>query len=191
MSRYNLSEWVDGFERDGREFDIKTDVLLSNSKVLFPGRFYILNYKAQTDKPYNARPVIISLGLSKTEQDSFLCIDLCLIPKKIRIRFVQTLFDMFERQVSENMENFWNVEDADKQKQIKQFSYELLDKMPMFKPFKHAVKKYKIKNTYKIYSVPFSGVYKIVGKLCDNNCFVNSNVKIEQETFLKNNNTNK
>ena len=172
MSRYNLSEWVDGFERDGREFDIKTDVLLSNIKVLFPGRFYILNYKAQTDKPYNARPVIISLGLSKTEPDSFLCIDLCLIPKKIRIRFVQILFDMFERQVSENMEKFWNVEDADK-------------------PFKHAVKKYKIKNTFRIYSVPFSGVYKIVGKLCDKNCFVNSNVKIEQGTFLKNNNTNK
>ena len=98
---------------------------------------------------------------------------------------------MFERQVSENMEKFWNVEDADKQKQIKQFSYELLDKMPMFKPFKHAVKKYKIKNTFRIYSVPFSGVYKIVGKLCDKNYFVNSNVKIEQGTFLKNNNTNK
>jgi len=186
MSRYNLSEWIDGFERDGREFDIKTDVLLSNSKVLFPGRFYILNYKAQTDKPYNARPVIISLGLSKTEPDSFLCIDLCLIPKKIRIKFVQILFDMFERQVSENIEKFWNIEDADKQKQIKQFSYELLDKIPMFKPFKYAVKKYKIKNTYKIYSVPFSGVYKLLGNFCDKNFYVNSNIKTEQANFLKN-----
>ena len=93
---------------------------------------------------------------------------------------------MFEKQVSENMEKFWNVEDADKQKQIKQFSYELLDKMPMFKPFKYAVKKYKIKNTYKIYSVPFSGVYKLLGNFCDKNFYVNSNIKTEQANFLKN-----
>ena len=94
---------------------------------------------------------------------------------------------MFEKQIMDNMNNFWNVEDADKQKQIKQFSYELLNKMPMFKPLKYAVKRYKIKNTFKIYSIPFSGVYKIIGKLPDKNFIVNGNIKFEQEKFLKNN----
>ena len=173
MNGYNLSEWLEGFEKDGREFDFATDALISNTNILLPGRFYILNYMAETDKTYNARPIIISLGLSKKDPESFLCVDLC--------------FNMFEKQIMDNMNNFWNVEDADKQKQIKQFSYELLNKMPMFKPLKYAVKKYKIKNTFKIYSIPFSGVYKIIGKLPDKNFIVNGNIKFEQEKFLKNN----
>lgn len=187
MNGYNLSEWLEGFEKDGREFDFATDALISNTNVLLPGRFYILNYMAETDKTYNARPIIISLGLSKKDPESFLCVDLCLIPRIARIKFVQSYFNMFEKQIMDNMNNFWNVEDADKQKQIKQFSYELLNKMPMFKPLKYAVKKYKIKNTFKIYSIPFSGVYKIIGKLPDKNFIVNGNIKFEQEEFLKNN----
>lgn len=186
MNGYNLSEWLGGFEKDGRVFDYDSDALRSNTTVLLPGRFYILNYMAETEKPYNARPVIISLGLSKKDPESFLCIDLCIIPRTIRIKFVQTFFNMFEKQILNNMNTYWNVEDADKQKQIKECSYELLDKMPMFQPFKYAVKRYKIKNTFKIYSIPFSGVYKIVGDLCDKNCFVNTHIQTEQANFMKN-----
>lgn len=183
--RYIIKDWLDGFEKDKRLFDFETDALLSNKTVLLPGRFYILKYMAQTDKPYNARPVIISLGLSKKDPEAFLCVDLCLIPRKIRINFVQMIFDMFEREIIENMKNFWDVKDADKQKQIIQFSYVLFDKIPKLQPFKNAIKRYKIKNTFKIYSVPFSGVYKIIGELPDKNCFVNSDVKTEQTNFIK------
>lgn len=184
--KYILKDWIDSFEKDGRKFNFETDSLLSNSKILFPGRFYILHYMAQTDnKPYNAQPVIISLGLSKQDPESFLCVDLCLIPRKMRIEFVQMFFNLFQKQIQENMDKFWDVKDADKQKQIIQFSYSLFDKNPILHPFKNAIKKYKIKNTFKIYSIPFSGVYKIIGELCDKNYFVNSNVKIEQEKFIK------
>lgn len=182
---YNLMEWVSGFERDKRVFDFETDALLSNNRILFPGRFYVLKYMAQTDKPYNARPVIISLGLSKKDPESFLCVDLCLIPRTLRLNFVQTIFDMFEKQILDNMKKFWDVKDADNQKQILQFSYEMFDKIPKFHPFKNAIKRYKIKNTFKIYSVPFSGVYKIVGELPDKNAFVNTNVREEQAKFIK------
>ena len=48
MNGYNLSEWLEGFEKDGREFDFATDALISNTNVLLPGRFYILNYMAET-----------------------------------------------------------------------------------------------------------------------------------------------
>jgi len=185
MNQYNILEWLEGFEKDGRQLDFDADVLLSNTTLLLPGRFYILNYKAEKDEEYNARPVIISLGLSKKDPESFLCIDLCIIPRQIRLRFVQTFFNMFEKQIADNMKTCWNVEDADKQKQIKECSYELLKKMPMFQPFRYAVKKYKIKNTFRIYSVPFSGVYKIIGNLCDKNFFVNTHIKEEQEKFVK------
>ena len=191
MNQYNILEWLEGFEKDGRELDFDSDVLRSNSTVLLPGRFYILNYKAGNDDKYNARPVIISLGLSKKDPKSFLCIDLCIIPRPIRLKFVQTFFNMFEKQISDNMKTCWNVEDADKQKQIKECSYELLNKMPMFQPFKYAVKKYKIENTFKIYSVPFSGVYKIIGNLCDKNFFINTHIQFEQAKFIENQNKKK
>lgn len=185
--KYNILEWLEGFEKDKGEFNFDTDVLLSNKKILFPGRFYILKYKAKTEKPYNAMPIIISLGISKKEPDSYICIDLCLIHRSARLKFVKYIFDMFEKQISENMEKFWNVEDADKQKQIIPFSYELIEKLPVLKPLKHAIKKYKIENVYKIYSVPFSGVYKIIGKLPDKNHMVNGNIGDEQAKFLKKN----
>ena len=185
--KYDVLEWLEGFEKDKREFDFDTDVLLSNSKILFPGRFYILKYKAVTEKPYNAMPIVISMGLSKKDPKSFLCIDLCLIPRTARIKFVKYIFDLFEKEISENMEKCWNVEDADNQKQIIRFSYELVDKLPVMKPLKYAVKKYKIENTYRIYSVPFSGVYKIIGKLPDKNRMVNGNITDEQAKFLKKN----
>lgn len=185
--KYDILEWLEGFEKDKREFDFDTDVLLSKSKILFPGRFYILNYKAVTEKPYNAMPIVISMGLSKKDPKSFLCIDLCLIPRTARIKFVKYIFDLFEKEISENMEKCWNVEDADNQKQIIKFSYELVDKLPVMKPLKYAVKKYKIENTYRIYSVPFSGVYKIIGNLPDKNRMVNGNIADEQAKFLRKN----
>ena len=55
------------------------------------------------------------------------------------------------------------------------------------KPLKYAVKKYKIENTYRIYSVPFSGVYKIIGNLPDKNRMVNGNIADEQAKFLRKN----
>lgn len=184
MKGYDIIEWLKGFEKDGGKFDFKVDALLSKSRVLMPGRFYILEYMAQTKETYNARPIIISLGLSKKDPDSFLCVDLCLIPRNMRLKFVEIVFKMFERQISENMEKFWNVEDADKQKQIISFCYEMFDKMPILHPIKKAIKKYKMENTYKIYSIPFSRVYKIIGELPDINCMVNGVVAIEQQKFL-------
>lgn len=183
--RYNLKEWVEGFEKDKREFDFESDALLSNSRILFPGRFYILHYMARTDKPYNARPIIISLGLSKKDPESFLCVDLCLIPRKLRLDFVQVVFDMFEERILDNMDRFWNVEDADQQKHMLQFNYEMFDKIPKLHPFKNAIKRYKIEYTLKIYSIPFSGVYKIVGELPDKNRFVNTTTAAEQAKFIK------
>lgn len=184
MKGYDIIEWLKGFEKDGGKFDFKVDALLSKSRVLMPGRFYILEYMAQTKEKYNARPIIISLGISKKEPDSFLCIDLCLIPRMVRLRFVEMVFKMFEKQISENMEKFWNVEDADNQKQILQFGYEMFDKIPVLKPIKLAIKKYKMENTFKIYSIPFSKVYKIIGELPDINCMVNGNISVEQQNFL-------
>ena len=50
MNGYNLSEWIEGFEKDGGNFNFATDALLSNTNILLPGRFYILNYMAETNK---------------------------------------------------------------------------------------------------------------------------------------------
>lgn len=183
-------EWVDGFEKTNSEFNYESDALISNSRILFPGRFYILHYNASTEKTYNGRPIILSLGLSKKDPNSFLCLDICLIPKSARLKFVQYFFNMFEKQIIDNMEKFWNVEDADKQRQILQCSYEMFDKIPILKPFKNAIKRYKIENVYKIYSLPFSGVYKVVGKFADKNFFVNSTIALEQKKFLEKNKTN-
>ena len=79
MEKYNILEWVDYFEKNGGEVNPKTDFLESNNIVLYPGRFYVLEYMATTKERYNSRPVIISMGISKKDPDSFLCIDLSVI----------------------------------------------------------------------------------------------------------------
>ena len=184
MEKYNILEWSDYFEKTDGEVDPKKDFLESNSIVLYPGRFYVLEYSAKTKDVYNARPVIISMGISKKDPDSFLCVDLCVMPVQVRRRFIEMYFNMYKREIMENIDKYLYVEDADKQGWMKSFNYENLCKSMTMLPIKNAIKRYKIENTRKIYSLPFSKVYKIVGKYCDQDYYVNGSIREVQKEFI-------
>lgn len=185
MEKYNIIEWSDYFEKTGGEVDPKTDFLESNSIVLYPGRFYVLEYSAKTRDRYNSRPVIISMGISKKDPDSFLCVDLCVMPVQVRKRFVEMFFNIYKREILENIDKHTFVEDADKQTWMRSFNYENLCKSMTMLPIKNAIKRYKIENTYRIYSLPFSGVYKILGKYCDEDYYVNGTIREVQREFIE------
>lgn len=185
MKEYDIVSWQKTFEKMGWEVDEKTDLLESNNVVLFPGRFYVLNYMVKTRDAYNARPVIISLGNSVKDPESFLCIDLSVMPKKIRIKFVEMFYDIFKKIIVKNIEEHPFVDDADNQDYIRECTYENLVKaFSSLIPFRNAVKRYKIKDTRKIFSVPFNNVYKLIGDYCDENFYVNGNIIQEQKRFL-------
>ena len=185
MKNYNILEWINYFEGSKGKVDPKEDFLDSNSRVLYPGRFYVLEYRAKTRDRYNARPVIIGMGLSKKDPDSFLCVDLSVMPAKVRYRFIQMYFNMYYDIITDNMDKCLHVEDADKQTWMKDFSYDnLLKAMPLL-PIKFAIKRYKIENTMRIYSVPFNRVYKIVGKYCDEDYYVNGHIGEIQKEFIQ------
>lgn len=184
MRKYDILEWLEYQEKNGGEFDFKEDVLESNSIVLYPGRFYILEYVAKTKDRFNMRPVIISLGVSKKEPDSFLCIDLSVLPKKVRLKFIEIYFELYRDEIGKNMDKYMFVSDADKQTWMRSFNYENICKATPMIPLKNAIKRYKIKNTRKIYSLPFNKVYKVVGDFCDENTYVNGNIKEVQMEFL-------
>ena len=120
---YDILEWYKYFENSKEEFDVKKDVKEGSSTILFPGRFYILEYKSKSDKRYNSRPVIISLGLSEKDPNSYLCIDLCVMPLKVRLNFIVTFFKWYKDQIWDNINRYPGVEQADKQTPIKDFNY--------------------------------------------------------------------
>jgi hypothetical protein len=183
--KYNILEWYEYFEKSKEEFDIKKDVKESSSAILFPGRFYILEYKSELDKRYDSRPIIISLGLSEKDPNSYLCIDLCVMPLKVRLNFIVTFFKWYKDQIWDNINKYPGVEQADKQTPIKNFNYKNICKAAEAFFIKNAIKRYKIENVTAIYSVPFSKVYRIIGKFCDENYFVNGNIGEAQVDFLK------
>ena len=183
--KYDILQWYEYFLKSGDEFDIKNDAKKSSSTILYPGRFYILNYKSKTDKRYNSRPVIISLGLSENDPNSYLCIDLCVMPLKIRIKFIETYFKWYMDKIWDNINRYPDVDLADKQIAIKNFNYDIICKAAESFYIKNAIKRYKIENVITIYSLPFSKVYRLIGKFCDENYFVNGNIKEAQEHFLK------
>lgn len=178
-------KWSEEYDRDKISFDLKKDVLQSKSVILYPGRFYILQYMSKTKDVTNTRPVILSLGLSQKDPESFLCLDLCVIPKDIRIKFIEMFYNLFSNEIKWNVERFWEIGDADKQKEIKTLTYQNLFKIKDFKIFKTAIKRYKIKNTKTIYSLLYSEVYKVIGKFADENMFINGNISDVQKDFLK------
>lgn len=184
MEKYDIIEWVDLFEKSGDVFDLKNDVLESRSRILYPGRFYILNYFSKTKDRYNMRPVILSLGISKKDPDSFLCIDLTILPKKIRMAFLKIFFDLYNNDIMKNIVDFMYVADADKQKWFKDFTYDNICKVAYMLPLKFAIKRYKIEKTLKIYSVPFQNVYRVVGDFCDENCYKNGTIRDVQLEFI-------
>lgn len=183
--KYDILQWYEYFLKSKDEFDIKNDVKKSDSAILFPGRFYILKYKSKTDKRYNSRPVVISLGLSEKDPKSYLCIDLCVMPLKVRLKFIETYFKWYMDQIWDNINRYPGVEQADKQMPIKNFNYSIICKAAEAFYIKNAIKRYKVENVTVIYSIPFSKVYRVIGEYCDENNFINGNIGEAQEYFLK------
>ena len=183
--KYNILDWYAYFEKSKDIFDIKKDVKESSSAILYPGRFYILDYNSKSDKLFNRRPVIISLGLSEKDPNSYLCIDLCVMPLKVRLKFIETYFKWYMDQIWDNINRYPDVDQADKQTPIKKFNYSIICKAAEAFYIKNAIKRYKIENVKCIYSVPFSKVYRIIGKFCDENYFINGNITEVQKNFLK------
>lgn len=183
--KYDILQWYEYFEKNGEKFDIKKDAKKGSSVILYPGRFYILKYESKTDKIYNGRPVIISLGLSEKDPNSYLCIDLCVMPLKVRLKFIETYFKWYMDQIWDNINRYPDVEQADKQIPIKNFNYNIICKAAESFYIKNAIKRYKVENVSAIYSVPFLKVYRMIGKYCDENNFVNGNISEAQTYFLK------
>ena len=183
--KYDIIQWYEYFSQSGEKFDVKTDAKSGSSTILFPGRFYILEYKSKSDKLYNGRPVVISLGLSEKDSKSYLCIDLCVMPLKVRIQFIEKFFKWYKDQIWDNINHYPGVDDADKQKAIKNFTYSVICKAAEAFYIKNAIKRYKMENVTAIYSLPFSKVYRVIGKFCDENHFMNGNIMEAQEQFLK------
>ena len=183
--KYDILQWYSHFLKSGDEFNLKKDAKKGDSVILYPGRFYILKYKSKTDKIYNSRPVIISMGLSEKDPNSYLCIDLCVMPLKVRLNFIAIFFKWYINQIWENINRFPSVEQVDKQTPIKNFNYDIICKAAESFYIKNAIKRYKAENVVAIYSLPFSKVYKVIGKYCDENNFVNGNIMEAQSQFLK------
>ena len=183
--KYDILQWYSHFVKSGDSFNIKYDVKKGSSVVLYPGRFYILKYKSNTDKRYNRRPVIISLGLSEKDPNSYLCIDLCVMPLKVRLKFVATYFKWYMNQIWDNINRYPDVESADKQSNIKNFNYDIICKAAESFYIKNAIKRYKVENVTAIYSLPFTKVYKVIGEYCDDNHFANGTIMEAQSHFLK------
>ena len=183
--KYDILQWYEYFMKSGDKFDIKTDAKEGSSVILYPGRFYILKYKSKSDKMYNGRPVIISLGLSEKDPNSYLCIDLCVMPLKVRLKFIDTYFKWYMDQIWNNINKYPDVEQADKQSRINNFNYDIICESAEVFFIKNAIKRYKAENVTAIYSVPFSKVYRMIGKFCDENNFINGNIMEAQKNFLK------
>lgn len=185
MDDYNIIGWINYFEKTNDMVNPQKDFLDSGSRILYPGRFYVLKYISQTKERYNTRPVLISLGISKKDPESFLCIDLSVLPKNIRLKFIEMYFNLYKVDIIKNINQYPFVKDADKQSWMKSFTYDNICKTMNMIPLKHAIKRYKIKNTLKIYSIPFNNVYKIVGKYCDENWYVNGTINDVQKEFIE------
>ena len=121
--KYDILQWYEYFVKSGDKFNKSIDSKENSSVILYPGRFYILNYKSKTDKRYNGRPVVISLGLSEKDPSSYLCIDLCVMPLKVRLNFIKTYFKWYMDQIWYNINRYPDVDSVDKQTAIKNFNY--------------------------------------------------------------------
>ena len=183
--KYDILQWYSYFVKSGDKFDIKNDTKKGSSVILYPGRFYILNYKSNSNKLYNTRPVIISLGLSEKYPNSYLCIDLCVMPLKIRLKFIETYFKWYKEQIWDNINRYPDVGQADKQTAIKNFNYDIICKAAESFYIKNAIKRYKVENVSCIYSLPFSKVYRVIDKFCDENHFLNGTIMDAQTLFIK------
>ena len=88
-------------------------------------------------------------------------------------------------QIWNNINRYPDVEQAYKQIPIKNFNYNIICKAAESFYIKNAIKRYKMENVTAIYSLPFLKVYKVIGKYCDEDNFVNGTIMDAQTHFLK------
>lgn len=180
---YDLHEFLDNY-KETKIPDIKDIALDSRNAVLLPGRFYVLEYNAKEEKLFNRRPFILSLGNSVKDKDSYLGVDLCYMPRKIRKAFVSEFFKMFKTQISKNINEHFDVSEADKQEQIIGFDYSFVSLLNRNFGCSNAVKRYIIKGVSKVYAVPFVQIYKMLDGFSDENYFVNGTISDAQRNFV-------
>ena len=181
---YNIIEWNREFEKNKGSFDYKTDALETRNRVLYPGRFYILNYKSDTKKVYNARPVIISLGVSSEHPDMFIGIDLCVMPMQVRLNFMKMFWGVYGKEINRCLITHYDIKNVDLQPYFKDFNYANIKSTNAFSPVVNAIKKYKISNTMKIYALPYERVYKVIGSFCDVDRMINGKLADVQKEFI-------
>lgn len=182
---YDIVEWNKEFEKMNGKFDFKTDALDSRSRILYPGRFYILNYRSDTKKVYNSRPVIISLGISREHPDMFIGIDLCVMPRTARLKFLEMFWGVYGKEIDKTLATHWDVNNVELLPYFKEFNYANLKAATPFGPARNAIKKYKIEHTLKIYALPYERVYKVIGKFCDMDMMVNGKLAEVQREFIQ------
>lgn len=184
MGKIFSTLWSVQYDKEKLKFDVDKEALRSGTPILYPGRFYVLNHRPKdTKKITNTRPVILSLGPSKKDKDVYLCLDLCILPKSVRFKFIEIFFDLFKKEIQPNLD-YWEVKDADKQSFIKNLSYQNLLKIGDFRILQFAIKKYNIKDIQKIYSLLYCDVYKVIGNFADENYYINDTISNIQKGFL-------
>jgi hypothetical protein len=125
------------------------------------------------------------LGLSEKDPNSYLCIDLCIMPLKVRLKFIDKYFKWYNEQILYNINRYPDVENVNKQIPIKNFNYNIICNAADSFYIKNAIKRYKIENVTSIYSLPFSNIYKVIGKYCDEDHFANGSIVDAQTYFIK------
>ena len=177
--------WSKYYDDEKVKFDLEKDVLKSRNLILYPGRFYVLRYMPDDKKKIiNTRPVVLSLGPSQKDKNQYLCLDLCVLPKTLRLKFIELFYDMFKKEIEPNIREYWEIKDADRQSYIKNLTYQNLLKIRDFNILKFAIKKYNIKEIKEIYSLLYCDVFKVIGKFADENYYINDNLANIQKDYL-------
>lgn len=160
------------------------DISCIARRTLLPGFFYSIIQRKNTDKPYNMNLLCLAIGESKVDNGKYIIIDLCMLPIKVRLKFVELFYKSYNTQIVNNMSLAYDAKDANLQKPINSFTLKNVQQLLRIMKIGNAIIKVSPEDFKNVRLIPFSQVYKLIN-LCDTNNFTNISIQNAQNIIVR------
>jgi len=172
-----------GVKRANYDFLENLKTMPVEKSILYPAKLYVFDYNSDSEKMYDTKPFIMSLGQSKKQKDKFFGIDMHWIPFPIRLQIFRYIYDIFADTIQGGIGKFPNDEDSLEQPFIIELGTEFIKKSPFNMNITSCMHAYSLQYISDCRCVNWNKIHYML--ISEDDWFTNGTIKDAQAKFIE------